>query len=117
MSDPISLRRDLESQVIVKAWKDPGFLKELRTHPEAALERALGIELPSGVKVHVHQEDEKSLHLVLPQGPGAPAERISEADLQRTAGVRVPGTVLCATALPCGSPCGTGCSFICTQKV
>jgi hypothetical protein len=47
MADP-KTRRDVELQLIEKAWKDDAFRQALVTDPQGAVERELGATLPAG---------------------------------------------------------------------
>src|SRR5437764_12611469 len=74
-------------QVMVRAMKDDAFRQELLANPKAVLERELGITLPQGVSVQVHEDTPTILHLVLPMKPpaGEPVE-LSDAELEQAAG-------------------------------
>ena len=67
-------RRDLESQIIAKAWKDPKYKARLLKNPKGVLQeevRAIdpSVTLPDALKVAVHQEAPNAYHLVLPRNP------------------------------------------------
>ena len=55
--------------IITKAWEDEAFKKSLLSHPRATIEEALGIELPAGVEIFVHEQTPTALHLILPMKP------------------------------------------------
>jgi hypothetical protein len=55
-------------EVIRKAWEDETFKKNLLEKPEETLKN-YGIEIPEGFKVYIHENDENSLHIVLPPKP------------------------------------------------
>ena len=82
-------RRDVEAQLIAKAWADEAFVEELRTDPRAAVEKELGVPLPEGVTVEVHEEkpEHRVLHLVIPPKP----VELSEEELDAVAGGSVGG--------------------------
>src|SRR5947207_3840131 len=73
-------------QVMVRAMKDDAFRQEVLANPTAVLERELGITLPPGVSVQVHEDTPTTLHLVLPMKPpaGVPQE-LSDAELEQAA--------------------------------
>ena len=66
---------ELREEIIRKAVENESFRSELLTDPKAAIERELGVAIPDGFKIGVHEDNIMSINLVLP-----PAE-LSEADL------------------------------------
>ncbi len=66
---------EVREEIIRKASVNEAFRTELLTDPKAAIEKELGVTIPEGFKIGVHQDNIMSIHLVLP-----PAE-LSEADL------------------------------------
>ena len=72
-----ALREYLEG----KAGQDEDFRKTLLADPLGTVEAEAGIKLPTGIKLHVHEENADSLHLVLP----APME-LDASQLQSVAG-------------------------------
>lgn len=67
-------RRDLESRIVAKAWKDADYKKRLLADPKAVLQDELtnldpSITLPDSLKVQVHEENADLFHLVLPRNP------------------------------------------------
>ena len=62
-------RRDLETKLIEKAWKNPAFKKALLSDPKGMLERHTGQKLPPQVKIFIHEEDANALHLSIPPTP------------------------------------------------
>jgi hypothetical protein len=87
-------RRDLETALIEKCWKDPEFKKQLLSDPKGMLERYMGQKLPAQVKIFVHEDDANALHLSIPPAPGNLSE-LSDADLEQVAG----GTDVAVTLL------------------
>jgi len=83
-------RKDVEAQIIAKAWSDEAFMEELRTNPRAAIEKELGMELPEDAKVEVHVEsaEDKTFHLVIPSKPTS--DELSDEQLEAAAGGVVP---------------------------
>jgi len=53
-------------KLIVKAWEDEAFKQELLNNPKAAIEKALGVSLPEGIEIYVHEQTPTTVHLVLP---------------------------------------------------
>lgn len=80
-------QRTLQQQVIAKAMKDEAFRQQLLNDPMQVLEQKLGITLPQGVTIQVHEDTLSTLHLVLPmaQPPGQLVE-LSDEELERAAG-------------------------------
>ncbi len=66
---------EVREEIIRKASENEAFRSELLTNPKAAIEKELGVTIPEGFKIGVHQDNLMSINLVLP-----PAE-LSEADL------------------------------------
>lgn len=67
-------RRDLESHIIAKAWRDPKYKARLTRNPKGVLQEEINeidpsVKLPAELKVSVHQESPKAYHLVLPVNP------------------------------------------------
>jgi hypothetical protein len=85
METHASTRRDLETLLIEKCWKDPEFKKQVLSDPKGMLERHTGQKLPAQVKIFVHEEDANTLHLSIPPAPGNLGE-LSDADLEQVAG-------------------------------
>lgn len=78
-------RRNLETQLIEKCWKDPEFKKRVVTDPKGMFERHTGKKLPPEVKIFIHEEDPRTLHLVIPPAPANLTE-LSDDDLEKVAG-------------------------------
>ena len=79
--------------ISVKAAQDPVFRKALVADALGTVEAELGIKMPSGLKLIVHQEANDELHLVLP----APLE-LTPQQLQQVSGGWPPSSDLNATA-------------------
>ena len=80
-----SSRRELETALIEKCWKDPQFKKEVVSDPKGMLERHTGRKLPPAVKIFIHEEDANTLHLSIPPAPSNLTE-LSDEDLAKVAG-------------------------------
>jgi hypothetical protein len=65
-------RSQVDLQLVLRAWKDEDFRQQLITNPKAAIEQEFGIEIPEDVDVHVHQQNDNHLHLILPELPDDP---------------------------------------------
>ncbi|MDE0331718.1 MAG: NHLP leader peptide family RiPP precursor [Nitrospinae bacterium] len=66
---------EIRDDIIRKASVNEAFRADLLSDPKAAIEKELGVTIPEGFKIGVHQDNLMSINLVLP-----PAE-LSEADL------------------------------------
>ena len=99
-------RRDLETALIAKCWKDPEFKKEVVTDPKGMLERHIGQKLPANLKIFIHEEDANNLHFSLPPAPSNLTE-LSDDELEKVAGgtefIVLPVTQLVATAAVVGA--------------
>jgi hypothetical protein len=58
-------RLEIES-IIKRAHEDAKFRKEFKKNPKAVLERELGFKFADDVKIKVHQEKLREVHIVLP---------------------------------------------------
>ncbi|MCA9508263.1 MAG: NHLP leader peptide family RiPP precursor [Myxococcales bacterium] len=63
------LIRDYELDIIVKAWRDENFRQQLLKDPKNAIEREFDIKVPHDMNISVHEENEQSLHLIVPSVP------------------------------------------------
>ena len=84
MANEQKTRKDLEIAIIMKAWKDDGFRKELLANPKAAIAKLTGKPLPADLQVVVHQETAKTIHLVVPEKP-ASTDELNEEELGKVA--------------------------------
>ena len=75
-------RRELEDQIIARAWQDNSFKDELINNPEAAL-NSEGISLPESIEVKVLEENVNTLYIVL---PAKQSEELSDVELESVAG-------------------------------
>jgi hypothetical protein len=78
-------RRDLETALIEKCWKDPDFKKQVISDPKGVLERHTGQKLPAPIKIFIHEEDANTLHFSIPTAPSNLTE-LSDDELERVAG-------------------------------
>jgi hypothetical protein len=82
---PSGTRRDLETALIEKCWKDPEFKKQVVSDPKGMLERHTAQRLPPEVKIFIHEEDANTLHFSIPPSPVNLSE-LSDEELERVAG-------------------------------
>lgn len=75
--------RDYELDIIVKAWRDEPFRKELLKDPKKAIEKEFDIKVPKEMTISVHEENEHSLHLIVPSVPSDfTADELSDKELK-----------------------------------
>ncbi len=60
-------RTEFEQRLADLAAQNPEFREQLLSNPKGCIENFLKAELPADLKVVVHEEDENTLHFVLPQ--------------------------------------------------
>ncbi|WP_058186959.1 NHLP leader peptide family RiPP precursor [Terracidiphilus gabretensis] len=85
METPTTNRRDLETKLIEKCWKDPEFKKRVVSDPKGMLEQHTGQKLPAGLTIVVHEEDANTLHFTIPQAP-TNLNELSDEELEKVAG-------------------------------
>lgn len=74
-------RSEVEAAILAKAADDDGFRTRLLADPASTLKNELGLSIPEGYEVEVHEETGTTAHMVLPQ-----SSRLSEAELTGVAG-------------------------------
>ena len=72
---------ELKARILNKAEEDGEFRAWLIADPKAAISSELGVAVPDGFDVAVHEDSATTAHLVLPPSP-----RLSEAELETVAG-------------------------------
>lgn len=73
---------------MAKSLTDSDFRRRLIDDPAATLRDELGVALPDGFTLHVHEDDGvSSAHIVLP-----PPTELTEGELERVAGGGCDGT-------------------------
>jgi hypothetical protein len=87
MPEQRKTRKEFETEIITKAWKDKQFKQELLSNPKAVYERELNQKLPDSLQIRVVEEDSNTIYLVLPKAPEA-TEELSEEALEAIAGGR-----------------------------
>jgi len=56
-------------KLITRAWEDENFKLELLADPRGVIEKELGVQLPPGLKIFIHEQLPDTLHLILPEKP------------------------------------------------
>jgi hypothetical protein len=102
MEAQAATRRDLETALIEKCWKDPGFKKTVLSDPKGMLERHIGQKLPAPLKIFIHEEDANTLHFSIPPAPSNLTE-LSDDELERVAGGITPTVVALLTLAVTGA--------------
>ena len=77
-------RRELEANLIAKAWQDEAFKQQLLDNPKSAIAEA-GISLPENIEVEAILETSNKFYLVIPQPP-THQEELSDKELESVAG-------------------------------
>lgn len=104
-------RKDFETAIIAKAWKDPEYLRRLRSNPREVLQEELealhpGAQLPDDLGISIHEEDENHVHLVMPRHPQNVSDQtLTDDDLDQAAGGTGVGVVVAVVA---GAVANTG---------
>ena len=73
--------QEMQKTVLDKANEDADFRARLLSDPKAAIEQAVGVTVPAGFTIKVHEANSRTAHLVLP-----PTGKLSSADLSAVAG-------------------------------
>ena len=94
-------------QLVARTWSDPTFKARLLAEPGQTLAEQ-GIALPPDIEVRVHENTPTVLHLTLPP---APAEELSDEQLDAVAGGSTAGTA--GSAGTVGTVCTTMASIFC----
>ncbi len=75
-----SQSKNFRARLAARALEDEDFRRELLENPRAVVERECGlllgrdVRLPADLRIEVHQEDSRVMHLVIPEGV-LPAEQ------------------------------------------
>ena len=80
----VRTRKDLEAQLIARAFKDSAFKQDLLANPKVVVEKELGTKLPEDIEINVLEETKTTLYMVLPSNP---YEGLTEPDLKAYLGM------------------------------
>ena len=72
---------ELKDRILNKAEEDGEFRARLIADPKAAISSEIGVAMPDGFDVAVHEDSATTAHLVLPPSP-----KLSEAELAQING-------------------------------
>ena len=81
-------RQDIESNIIVKAWKNESYKQELLANPKTIFQQEFGVNFPEELTVQVKEESPTCFYFVLPISPPIKDSEISEEELNSIAGGR-----------------------------
>ena len=70
---------ELRDRLFARAADDDEFRSRLLADPSALLRDDYGIVLPENLKLHVHEEDATTAHLVLPRSKKLTEEELASA--------------------------------------
>jgi len=62
-------RDEFESKLILKAWENEDFRKELLANPKKAVERESGQKVPESVEICILEETGNKIYFVIPRKP------------------------------------------------
>ena len=74
-------RTELEAELIARVADDDALRARFLENPKEVIQEALGVTIPEGFNIQVHEENSMTAHLVLP-----PTGQLTEADLDLVAG-------------------------------
>lgn len=77
---------EMHEKLILKAWSDPVFKKELIENPAKAVEKALGVKVPGFLNLKVIEETADTRYITLPFRVEAGDRQLAEHELDRVAG-------------------------------
>jgi hypothetical protein len=80
-ASPVRSRQESAAEFTERAARDEAFRRDLLADPNAVLQRELGITVPEGVAIHVHEETPTDFHVVLPPATAGVPVQLSEADV------------------------------------
>lgn len=72
---------EMKAHILAKAAADEDFRACLLDDPKAVISAELGVSIPDGFTVQVHEDDATTAHFVLP-----PSDHLTEAELAQAAG-------------------------------
>ncbi len=81
MNENMATIGEMRDRVISKATVDGEFRTRLIADPKAVIKAEIGVDVPSGFTIEVHEDTADTSHLILP-----PSANLGEADLEQVAG-------------------------------
>lgn len=113
---PSVVRRDIETALIEKCWKDPQFQKAIVSDPRSVIEAHTGQKLPENLKIFIHEEDASTLHFSIPPAPANVTE-LSDNDLEKVAGGTEVGMVVAGIFLATATIAAAGVTALNKDKI
>ncbi len=83
MENKILSTLELNELISQKAAEDEAFRLALLSDPKLALEKELGVTIPEDIKIEIHVESMKALHLII---PAAQTDELTDDELGAVAG-------------------------------
>lgn len=77
-------RKEIEAEIIARAWKDQRFKALLLKNPRAAF-KEIGVDIAENIQIQVVEDKPNTFSFVLPPA-AAGAETMSDAELEKLAG-------------------------------
>ena len=77
---------EMQEKLVLKAWSDPEFKKELLADPAKAVEKALGIRVPAFLKLRVIEETADIRYITIPYRANASDRQLGDEELEKVAG-------------------------------
>ena len=78
-------RKDLETQLVAKAWDDETFRQQLISNPKAVIEQEFGKKISENIKVEIIEEPLDTRYIVLPTKLKT-GDELDEEELEAVAG-------------------------------
>lgn len=90
----VPTRSELDALIAERLAADPDFRAKLLDDPRAVVSEVVGVQLPSGINVTIHEETLTDLHIVVPAQPSG--DDLSDDQLELVAGGGVCWVDICA---------------------
>ena len=81
MAMTMKTRTELEAELIARVADDDAFRARFLENPKEVIQEVVGVAIPEGFTIHVHEENSMAAHIVLPS-----SGQLTEADLAVVAG-------------------------------
>src|SRR5262249_4475208 len=100
-------RQAIEAKIVALAWQNDDFRHKFVADAKGQFEERLGTKLPASLKMTVHEENENSLHFVIPMKPKTNLSELSDEELEKVAGGTDIVSITIITSIV-GAALGTG---------
>lgn len=81
MSSKFTSVEEFRNHLVTKSAEDEDFRSRLLADPKPVVEKELGMSIPDGFSLNVHEENSTTAHLVIPPSPA-----LTESDMQGVSG-------------------------------